>query len=378
MGIMTKNLPKKSSAPSRPLVGYPEFRQQFGTRIRELVEPKPWPGFMVMAGESDFFLTKASAAVSEAWRRRVAGLEKSKNNQSDSAVIDQVEAAEIGKDGLLDLLLSQGLFEDCRLVVIRRAEKRSDFGKLLAALPLSAEWTNRLLVTFEKATIPVEFKRQIERLGGELLQVVQPTTAADFQLYVQAALQRARLQLTPEAQHLVLTCCGRDAVLLDNEINRVSLIFPPQGGLGSGGSRELGVADIAPVLGVLREDEVFKLDELLINRRYAAVELLLHQLIHRGESPLAVTGMLARHCRTALIVKDELLGRGSGNIQALATRLRMPQAVVRNFMRYVSGLSPDCFAKALRACAQADLDLKTSGLPESLALSRIIECFQKS
>lgn len=392
---MSKKLPKSgASGPGgpvgRPVAGYPEFRQIFGARIRDLAgasSGSKWPELLVMVGESDFFLSKAATAVSDAWRRRVTG------NSADAVVVDSVEASEIAKDGLLDLLLSQGLFEDARLVVVRRAEKRSDFGRLLASLPPANEWTNRLLVTFEKPALTAEFKRQLERLGGELIQVTPPVTASDFQLYVQAALQRARLQLTPEAQHLLLTCCGRDAVLLENEINRIALIFPPIGGLAPHGStggaannagavgaiaRELGVSDIAPVLGVMREDEVFKLDELLINRRYSAVELLLHQLIQRGESPLAVTGLLARHCRTALIIKDELLNRGSSNIQGLATRLRMPQSVIRNFMRYASGLSEGRFARALGACAQADMDLKTSGLPESLVLSRIVECLQES
>jgi len=356
---------------------YQSFRQQFGAFLRDL-GGSPWPALIVLHGDSDFFLGKSLQALREAWQRcllQTTSTELSEPPElSETAVINSVDAAELAKDGLLDLILSQGLFEETQLVVVRRGEKKSDAGKLMAALPppLSHRWSNRLIMTFEKAVLPAEVQRQVTRLGGHVIHVAQPTSQADFMQYIQITSQRARLQLTAEAQQMVFSCCGRDVVVIENEINRLGLLFPPAGGKPA----DLGTAEVSSVLGVLREDEVFRLDELLVNRRHAEVEVLLHSLMARGESVLAVIGVLARHCRNGLAIQDEMARRGALDVSGMAARLRLPQAVIRNFVRYVPGVPRATFEGALAACARADVELKTSGLPDGLALSRIVECFQ--
>ena len=369
------------SATSIPPV-YGTFRQQFGAVLRDLgsgSDAKPWPDLMVLHGDSDFFLGKALNALREAWQRRQQVNEAS--DSIDSIAINSMDASELPKDGLLDLVLSQSLFEDTQLVIVRRAEKKTDPGKMLAALPPTHQnadaarrgWSNRLIMTIEKSALPVEVQRQAARLGGQVIHVAQPVTLPDFMQFIQTALQRARLQLTAEAQQLLFHCCGRDAVVLENEINRLALLFPPD---DRNKPADIGTAELSGVLGMLREDEIFRLDELLINRRYGEVEVLLQGLLNRGESVLAVTGVLARHCRHALAVQEEMARRGSVDLQGMAARLRLPQAVIRNFVRYVPGMPRATFERALGACALADIELKTSGLPDGLALSRIVECFQ--
>jgi|GEM_PF-1476868 len=361
--------------------GYQVFRHHFAAKLRELSgvhDGDLWPSLMVVSGDSDFFIGKALHALRDVWKRRS---HKADGPLDDScaAVINSMDATELAKDGLLDLVLSQSLFEDTQLVIVRRADKRSDFGKLLGMLPQSRDWSNRLVVAFEKPALTAEFQRQLTRLDGQWIQVAQPLTQADFIQFIQTAAQRARLQLTAEAQQLILNCCGRDAIVIENEINRLAMLFPPPGDGrdGQGGKMtDLGTAEISGVLGVLREDEVFRLDELLVNRRHAEAEILLHALLERGESVLAVTGVLARHCRNALAVQDEIARRGAVDMPGMAARLRIPQAVIRTFVRYVPSVPRATFERALAACARADVELKTSGLPDGLALSRIVECFQ--
>lgn len=379
-----------SSASFASAPAYQGFRQQFGALLRDLgassaglaagsTDAKPWPALIVLHGDSDFFLAKSLQALREVWQRRFQTADS-----TEPAVINSVDAAELAKDGLLDLVLSQSLFEETQLVVVRRAEKKSDAGKLMSALPLphqdsdqkeanfSRGWSNRLIMMFEKAALPVEVQRQVARLGGQVIHVTQPLSQADFMQYIQTTSQRARLQLTAEAQQLIFNCCGRDVVIIENEINRLGLLFPPVGGKPA----DLGTSEVSSVLGALREDEVFRLDELLVNRRHAEVELLLHSLMARGESVLAVVGILARHCRNGLAIQDEMVRRGALDVSGMAAKLRLPQAVIRNFVRYVPGVPRTTFERALAACAQADVELKTSGLPDGLALSRIVECFQ--
>ena len=386
----------RKSATSIPPV-YGSFRQQFGAVLRDLGsggDAKPWPDLMVLHGDSDFFLGKALNALREAWQRRQqanVALDSSDAIDStdsldsldslDSIAINSMDASELPKDGLLDLVLSQSLFEDTQLVIVRRAEKKADPGKMLATLPPTHQnadaarggWSNRLIMTIEKSALPVEVQRQAARLGGHVIHVAQPVTLSDFMQFIQTALQRARLQLTAEAQQLLFHCCGRDAVVLENEINRLALLFPPD---DHNKPADIGIAELSGVLGMLREDEIFRLDELLINRRYGEAEVLLQGLLNRGESVLAVTGVLARHCRHALVVQEEMARRGTVDLQGMATRLRLPQAVIRNFVRYVPAMPRATFERALGACALADIELKTSGLPDGLALSRIVECFQ--
>ncbi len=381
---MTSKAAKKTSPASSGnagQVGYQAFRQQFAAKLRALSgsdDGASWPSLIVVTGDSDFFIGKALHALRDVWKRRnhaAAG----ELDDPVAAVINSLDATELAKDGLLDLVLSQSLFEDTQLVIVRRAEKRSDFGKLLGMLPESRDWSNPLVVAFEKPALTAEFQRQLTRLDGQQIHVAQPLTQTDFIQFIQTTGQRARLQLTAEAQQLILNCCGRDAIVIENEINRLALLFPPpEDGSGGQGGRmtDLGTAEIAGVLGVLREDEVFRLDDLLVNRRHAEAEILLHTLLERGESVLAVTGVLARHCRNALAIQDEMARRGAVDMSGMAARLRIPQVVIRNFVRYVPSVPRATFERALAACARADVELKTSGLPDGLALSRIVECFQ--
>jgi DNA polymerase III delta subunit len=350
---------------------YQAFRREFAALLRELggteraeeggFAVSKWPRLMILFGESEFFIARAVTALVELWKRGAG---------ADS--VQAVDAVDVTADSLLDLVLSQGLFDECQLVVVRRSEKKSDIGKLLSAMPPLSSWSNCLLVACQKATLPAELQRQSNRLGGREMAVVEPYTSQDFLSFIQASAQRSRIRLTPEAEHILQAACGRDPVLLENEIRRLSLVYSATGRE----SPDIGAAEVAAVVGFLREDEVFKLDELLLNKRHAEVEMLLHQFVARGESPLAVTGVLARHARNGLAVKSELDRRGAVDVPAMAARLHLPQAVVRNLVRHVAGVPRHSFERALSACAAADFDLKTSGLPDGLALSRIVTCFQ--
>jgi DNA polymerase III delta subunit len=389
MTASTTKRPSRSPGAQPANAGYQAFRQQFAGTLRELgggEGASSWPALMVLTGDSDFFIGKALQALRDTWKKQNPAAARVNDDATDDStddstdeagapVVNSVDATELSKDGLLDLVLSQSLFEDTQLVIVRRAEKRSEFGKLLAMLPDPDRWSNRMVVAFEKPALTAELQRQVTRLNGQLVQVAQPLTQADFLQFTQAAAQRARLQLTAEAQHLILNCCGRDAIVIENEINRLGLLFPPADG-PVGRPSDLGTAEVAGVLGVLREDEVFRLDELLVNRRHAEVEILLYNLLDRGESVLAITGVLARHCRNALAIQDEMARRGALDMPGMAARLRLPQAVIRNFVRYVPSVPRTTFERALASCARADVELKTSGLPDGLALSRIVECFQ--
>lgn len=364
---------RERTAAQRP--DYQAFRREFAGLLRGLagspsgaasqespaVGAEVWPRLLVLHGDSDYFIARAVGALTEVWRR---------TRGADS--VNSVDADGNSADELLDLVSSQGLFDDAQLVVMRRCEKKSDTGKLLAALPPASQWSNHLVMTCQKAALPAELQRQVARLGAKVIAVAEPCTNQDFLSFIQTVAGRLRLRMTPEAENLLLSSCGRDAVLLDNELRRLSLVYATDG-------REMpdvGTEEVAAVVGILREDEVFKLDELLTNRRYSQIEVLLHQFITRGESALAVNGVLARHIRNALHVKEDLDRRGAVDVPGLAGRLHVPQAVVRNLVRHVSGIPRSYLERALAACVDADLDLKTSGLPDGLALSRIVECLQ--
>ena len=155
-----------------------------------------------------------------------------------------------------------------------------------------------------------------------------------------------------------------------DEIMRLALIFAPSDGSAAA---PIAAAAIAPSLGMLREDFVFELDNLLVARQYGKAQALLTGLLQRGESALALLGILARHCRMAIRVHEAQRGGRGANPRDLATELRLPFNVVKGYTQYVAKSSPRTFAAVLGICQEADIKLKSSGADEELVLGRVIE-----
>jgi len=243
--------------------------------------------------------------------------------------VHSIESAELDQRGFDNLWSQASLFEPQSLYILRRANTVKSFGAWLAGIGEASSMRSHLILDIgEKAS--ADLQKQLKRLGGVLVPCVEPTTMAGYNKVAMALAKRLGLNLTTDAIGLLLESTGQDLGKIENELSKLAFQF-------AGESRCLSPADVSASVGSLREDDVFELFGVLRAGKTAKAHLMLDSFLNRGESAIAITGIFARFAR-------EQLERGSKS-------------------RGLAGL---------RACAEADWKLKSTGIDEALILGNIV------
>ena len=107
-----------------------------------------------------------------------------------------------------------------------------------------------------------------------------------------------------------------------------------------------------------------------MDAKFSKAQILLTDLLNRGESPLAITGLLAKHCRNSLHIGEYFsLGVRGGE---LARKVGIPPFQVDSYLRYARSSPKGMFERGLQACADADRTFKSRRMSEHLLVDRIL------
>lgn len=275
------------------------------------------PRFVVIHGASEFLRIRAMSAMKTAW------------SKFEGSEIQSVEGSSLDPVEFKTFWGQVSLFEPESLYFIRRCDKVSKLGVWLKEIKSVSSIKNRIVLEFGEK-IPAEINKQIARLAAVQLPCAEPTSPVEFGKIVATLARREGLTLNDDAIKLLLDSMGLDLGRLDNELRKLCLIYHSR-------TEPLTAADVAPVVGHLREDHVFELFGLLRNKQRAKAQLLIDQLLERGEKSIALVGILSRFAR---------------------------EAVPRQQQRGLQGL---------KLCAEADILLKSSPISDSLVLGRIVD-----
>ena len=109
----------------------------------------------------------------------------------------------------------------------------------------------------------------------------------------------------------------------------------------------------------------------MLGRHWAKVQALDDNLLHRGEKPTALLGILANHCRNTLRIAEAL--RCGARPQDLgAAGLRMPPFLVKTYAQQLQGADPRRYARALIQCRSVDALLKSTPLADTLQIASVL------
>lgn len=289
--------------------------------LKQIVSAKTtteMPRLIIIHGGSEFLRMRAMSAIKAAWSKFSA------DSESQS-----MEGSSLDPLGFKTLWSQTSLFEPESLYFVRRCDKVTKLGTWLKEIKIPGSIKNRLVLEFGDK-IPAEINKQGTRLEAIHLSCQEPTTPIEFGKIIATLAKREGLILQDDAVKLLLDSMGLDLGRLDNEIKKLALIYHGRG-------EPLTAAQVAPVVGHLREDHVFELFGLLRHKQRARSQLLLDQLLERGEKSIALVGILSRFAR---------------------------EAVPRQPERGLRGLS---------LCADADIRLKSSPISDNLVLGRIVD-----
>jgi DNA polymerase III delta subunit len=318
-------------------------------KIRQVSALEEFPHLVICFGASDYLLLKTSFALKSSWNKLA------ENSSS-------IDAQDLDAETLGELVRETPIFSPKFLYVVRGVEKRSDFWRYLSEFKDKKDFRNCLTLLVNNPKILEKLRAEAKRLGATLIECVEPKPY-EIPQYVGGVAKKYGLNLTNDAKNLVVECLGKELSVLDNEIKRLALIFPASQTI-------LNSRDIAPYLNFLKEDLGSKLRNLILQHSYSHAQALIFSLLRRGESGLALLGMLAKHCRSSL--KVSYLLRQGYTYKEIATKTQLQSYQIAGYAKYMESSSKAKLTAALKLCTEADSALKSSRVSEEVVLGQIL------
>ncbi len=168
--------------------------------------------------------------------------------------------------------------------------------------------------------------------------------------------------MTPAVAARVVDAVGADLHALEREIEKLCLYV--------GDAPRITAEDVDAACSRIRSEHIFKLmDHVAEGRPDAALEALRHVLL-KGDSPLALLALLARHVRLMWQIKDGM-ARGL-NAAAIGQKLHLPVYVVEKTARHAPRFSEQDLERLHATVTAVDLSLKTTALGPDRALEAVI------
>jgi DNA polymerase III delta subunit len=300
--------------------------------------PESVPSLTVAWGNSDYFINKASLA----FRKNFSAQESVYYGSFDAVQLSTVE--------FMNLTRSSGIFDPTAAYCIRRVHEVKEFWKNLAEITNITAVQNHLFLCVEGSKLPVKFQEHCQRLACSMVPCFE-LSGSDLQSYLTLLCRKFSLITSAAGQRFLLECIGDDLYRLENEVQKLSLIFADS-------KEEIGPNELAHYLGILREDHAFKLTNLLMNGRPTDAMVLVTDLISRGESSLAILGIFARHLRIA--IKVAISRQVDSRDYEIARKLQLPAFIIKSYNQYAKKVNVRNLAHALVLCQRADVILKTS------------------
>lgn len=283
-----------------------------------------------------------------------------------SAEIAFIEGGALNEEKMEAIVHQTSLFEPVTYYIIRRTEQAKNLSKLLKNLPsqkLHQSWVHRLILVWSGGDPTATVATELKRLQTLIVPCMEPWPNEMPQV-IQMYANALGLKLRPDAIHALIEANGTDLIRQRHELNKIAFIK-------HNAEAPLSKEDLVPLIGILREDDAFQLDRLLVQENWEGAQALLSSLLHRGEKPLGILSILANHCRNILKINNAL----SQGIppSALSHETRLPPFILKNYLPMAGRANEHRYIKALELCYEADVFLKTQPVDESVVLGKVIQ-----
>lgn len=248
---------------------------------------------------------------------------------------------------------------DFRLVVLHNVDKAPKplTGQIVSYLE-APNPTTVLVMTAVKLASNTRLYKAVAQLGSQAVIDCKPKRAYELPALVQRMAAARQLQLDMAAAQELVLRLGESRVLIDKELERLSLTFK--------GKDYIGAEDIRAQVRQTAAPSIWQLIDVVSDRQPAAAMKML-QLMDK-ESEMGIFINLVNRLRQLLVCKS-LQQRGS--VEMLASELGTEQWKVKNHPRYASRYSMHELVKALKSACTCEEALKSQP-NKKLALQRWI------
>lgn len=189
-----------------------------------------------------------------------------------------------------------------------------------------------------------------------------PVRGAALHDLVLSRLREKGGDISLAALQLLTNLVGDNLWILCNEIDKLYLYCR---------GRRIEESDVQLLVSYAQEANIFALVDAIIQRRAAAAERLLHQLIDRGATPPYLLFMITRQFR--LLVQAKELSKQRLPSVELIGRLGVPsEYVLRRVMEQAREYSLDQLREIYGKLLDTDMSIKTGLLRGGLALDLLV------
>lgn len=308
------------------------------------------PGLVLIYGPCEYFAHKALNAIKTVWKEKTS---------SSSFAWD---FDELKKNSFVELCEQRNLFEKASLHIIRKVKKQSDLASWISSLSFAPQ--NLIVVTIDSDKVTQKLSDCAEKYDALSIPCQSPFKS-ELSGIAQQLLKKRKVHLSPEALKDLLNSVGEDLYTLENEIERISLIFTDE--------KPVNAAQLKPYLNSLSEEQSFKLVNLLLEHKHAQAQMFISELLRQGESPIAVSGLIAWHCRNTLKMFES-----ATRTDKRTPSLRLSYTLLKSYQQYMRSVKPLEIINALLACQSVDTALKsTARSPEDLLYTPLLYLSEK-
>ncbi len=198
--------------------------------------------------------------------------------------------------------------------------------------------------------------------GRGLLVDFAPIQERHLPGWVQEKARAYGKSMTPAVAAQIVDAVGADLHALEKEIEKLCLYV--------GEAPRITAEDVDAACSRVRSEHIFTLMEYVAQGRPEAAFEALRQVLLKGDSPLALLALLARHVRLMWQIKDGL-SKGH-NPAAIGQLLHLPAYVVEKTARYAQRFSEEALARLHATLTAVDVSLKTTALSPDRALEAMI------
>ena len=300
------------------------------------------PQLIIAWGPSDFLLMKITSMVKSA-----------ANKQGGSIPVIFHEGSNLAQEGLSGLFEQAGLFAQKSLHIVKRTEKIKDLPKKIEKLGTLTPG-NDILFCIQTDKHPAKLFKVLNSFSPYEVPCFAPKTK-EMQNFLFNLCTAARLNVEQKAINLLLQSIGEDLFSLENAVRKISLEYAEQ-------HEPITYDQIATSIGVMREDNTFKLQNHIIDGKKGLALLLVEDLLERGIEPLSILGILSRHLRQAI----QLSGPNKDKVF-------LPSFVKNQYAGYIKRVGLEKLKLGLIKCHDMDRTFKSSTkISPNLLLSDLV------
>ncbi len=248
-----------------------------------------------------------------------------------------------------------------RVVVVKRLERLRD-PDLRTFLPLVDNPVETTVLVFTADKLDGRKKISAALRKNAVSVEFKPPYESELPRWIRNRAAALKKRIDPDAAHMLHLGVGPNPGELVSELEKLAIYTQ--------GREIITRDDVIQVGGAARSATVFELTDAVGQRNAGDALAVLHRLVERGDNPVAIVAMLARHIgilRKARWLRNQGLPRSE-----LAGKLKVPPFFVSSYLDQAAQFDDQTLWSAYQALLYADNRLKLRSRAPHATLTQLI------